>query len=108
MQNDADGHDTEVRVVVPSMLTGVLHVLPLNVSAFPLTSTAAQNDDDWHDTDPRRVVPSMSAGLLHELPSNVNAFPVESTAAQKDADEHDTASGPPASAVVAADHVGAA
>jgi hypothetical protein len=50
-QNDADGHDTEIRN--RSMLVGAFQELPLYVNTFPLKSTAAQNDADGHDTEAR-------------------------------------------------------
>ena len=52
-QNDADGHDTEVREFVPSILAGALQELPLKVIARPSEATAAQNDagEGAQDTD---------------------------------------------------------
>ena len=54
-QNDADGHETEVRSKFVSggrsIAVGVLQELPLKVVASPSISTAAQNDADAHDTE---------------------------------------------------------
>ena len=60
------------------MLAGALHEPPLNVTAFPLKSTAMQNDDEGHETEVRACVPSMLAGELHEPPLNVTALPLPS------------------------------
>jgi hypothetical protein len=62
----------------------------LNVTAFPLKSTAMQKDDEGHETDVSTLVPSMLTSELQTLPLNITAFPLEPTAAQKDGDEHET------------------
>lgn len=69
MQNgdDDDKHDTPAGL---PMLIGVLHALPLYVSAFPLQSIATQNGDG-DDTQDKPPMPSgsvVSAGVVHELP----------------------------------------
>ncbi len=94
-QNDADGHETDMGVLpVPSIFTGALHELPLNVNALPSVSTATQNDADAHDTAlSPYAAPSIFIGALHELPLYVNASPCPSTAAQNNADAHDTSTG---------------
>jgi hypothetical protein len=52
-QNDAEGHETEVRFSVLYGSTGAnaLHDMPLNVTASARTPTALQNEDDAHDTE---------------------------------------------------------
>jgi hypothetical protein len=66
-QNDADGHDTELRERVGSMPAGAPHVPSFYVTDFPLLSTATQNDADGHDTELRERVGSMPAGAPHVL-----------------------------------------
>ncbi len=62
--------------VVPSMLAGALHELPLKVNAFPLLSTATQNDVDGHDTEKRICPGSTGVGADHPLdPSAVEGPP---------------------------------
>jgi len=62
-------------------------VVPLYVSAFPSSSTAAQNVADTHETPLKTVEPSMLAGLHvadEPLAGSVDfsAFPASSTATQ--------------------------
>src|SRR6266566_4994329 len=95
MQNDDEGHETEVRACAPSMLAGELHEPPLNVTALPLSSTAAQKDGDGQETAISLFVPSMLTGALQALPLNVSARPEKSTTAQNDAAGHDNLSDPP-------------
>lgn len=71
------------------MLVGAPHDAPLNVTALPPLSTAAQNEDDGQDTEVRPLTPSMLPAALQE-PLKVKAFPALSTAAQNDADAQDT------------------
>jgi hypothetical protein len=52
-QNDADVHDTPVRVLVPSMSSGALHEVPFHVTTDPASGPiATHNDADTHDTGP--------------------------------------------------------
>jgi hypothetical protein len=79
MQNDEEGHDTDVKPTLPptlggSILAGAPHVLPLKLTASA-PPTATQNDADRQDTDARAFVASTVAGRLHEPPSKNAAFP---------------------------------
>jgi hypothetical protein len=75
--------------MVESILSGVDHVDPLNLTAFRWP-TAMQKEADGHDTETRPPIGSIGLGDVHEVPSNVTTFPSLSTAAQKDAEGHDT------------------
>ena len=90
MQKVVDGHDTEVRPLVPSMLLGLDQVLPSQLSALPETSTAMQKVGDGHDTEVRPLPISMLLALDQLLPSQLNALPESSTAMQNEGNGHDT------------------
>jgi hypothetical protein len=66
-QKDADGHDTDVNAVLGSIVAELLQLLPLNLNALPLPSTAMQNDGDGHDTDDRPARPTLSSIPVGEL-----------------------------------------
>lgn len=79
MQNDADGHDTEARIVLLAASDGVPHVPLEAISALPLPSTATQNGAGTvalgtHDTASKAAISgdvtvSISVGVLHVPPS---------------------------------------
>jgi hypothetical protein len=53
------------------MRAGALQVLPLNVRASPLMSTATQSEADRHETDVTDASASMRLGALQVLPLNL-------------------------------------
>jgi hypothetical protein len=79
-----------------SIVTGLLHALPLKVSALPLKSTAAQKDVDGQDTEsrpfPNRPCLAIAVGRVHALPLYLTSSPLLSTATQYEADTQDTES----------------
>ena len=92
MQNDADGHDTcgPWFLTYSPIWTGVLHELPLKVTAWPSSSSTTQNDEEAHDTCTSSKFSVYLAGALHELPLNATYFEPRLTAIQNDEEEHDT------------------
>jgi len=75
MQNVVVGHDTELRMLVPSMLAGDDQLLPFHDRAFPLPSTAMQKLTVGQVTETRILVPSILAGDDQLLPFHDRAFP---------------------------------
>ncbi len=93
-QKELEGHDTDIILTeslrFESILSGVDHVDPSNLTAFR-RPTAIQKEADGHDTEARPpTLGSMRLGDVHEVPLNVTTFPSRSTAAQNDAEGHDT------------------
>ncbi len=87
MQKVLEAHDTESRVLVPSMSTGADQWVPSNMNARPWLSTVTQNEAEVQDTSfsgiafPRMSV-SMRVGADQPEPVRTNALPFWSTIAQ--------------------------
>ena len=73
MQNDADGHESELNTIPVSAIAGDDQVCPLNVwNQLPPPSKTMQNDADGQDTPPRPseepLTTSILAPAVHEVP----------------------------------------
>lgn len=84
--------DTEVRFPFRPTLERAVQMVPLNVTAFPVPSTAAQKPDVGHDTEVRPPEGSIEAGAVHAEPLKVRTSPLLSTAARQPKVEQDTES----------------
>jgi hypothetical protein len=64
-QNDAEEHDTDVRLFPPSMLVGAPQTPLFFVTTAPSSSTAAQKAVDGQDTERKVSAGSTEAGAVH-------------------------------------------
>jgi hypothetical protein len=94
-QNVSLEQETPEMVVLPSMLTALLHVDPLSaeVKTFPSPLTAAHNEVDEQDT-PYRLLALMLVGALQAAAPPVglverSTFPFPSTATQNEVEGHE-------------------
>jgi hypothetical protein len=97
VDNAVDEHDTPLRALVSTFV--VVHALAppvgsVDVTTFPLLSTATHNAVEEHDTPVRALLPSTSVVVQAPPPPpgsvEVTTFPLLSTATHSDADGHDT------------------
>ena len=93
-QNAAETHDTLLSPAALSATTGLVHSVPLYVSAFPLPSTAAQKVADVHDTEVGLPAVSTLAGAAHVPPLYTSAAPLLSIAVQREPDTQETEASP--------------
>jgi len=75
-QKADEGHDTDTRELLPSMLLGTDHDSPFQTVAFPWLSTATQNCSRKHEMEVNGTdLNSMGTGDPHEPLFDMTAFP---------------------------------
>jgi len=65
-QNFDEAHETSVRCLPASMLTGSVHVVPVRIMASPLLSTTTQNVLETHEI--AVGFPEVSSAILDHVP----------------------------------------
>lgn len=93
MQNEDDGHETDIPPLPGSMDKGADQVEPFQERALPLPSTARQNARDTQETDVMPKPPplgSITCGWVHFPSIYPTPYPPDPAAMQNNAEGQET------------------